>query len=240
MTTFVLVHGAWHGGWAWDRIVPGLEAAGARALAPTLTGLADDRLGDGATVCLRTHVEDVVGVLDTLTNEPVVLVGHSYAGLVVREAANRRPERVKKIVLVDGWAGPDGSSLLSLAPTWFGDGIHAAVEDGCHPRLIPAPHPAVFGIGAPDDVRLLEQRLRPQPLRTFTDPTILTGAVDEIPGVGIYCRPENLPFAELASELGYELVGIDGPHDVMVSDPRLVAGQLLAISETGVVGPVLD
>jgi pimeloyl-ACP methyl ester carboxylesterase len=233
MTTFVLVPGAWHGGWAWDRIAPRLEAAGATALAPTLTGLGDRGPTDGATAGLKTHVEDVVGVLDTLSDERAVLVGHSYAGLVVREAADRRPERVRQIVLVDGWAGPAGSSLLSLAPAWFGDGIFSAVKEGGDPSVIPAPHPAVFGIGGPDDVRWLEQRLRPQPLQTFTEPTTLSGAVDEIPGVGIYCRPQNFPFAELADELGYELIGIDGPHDVMVSAPDLLTDHLLAITTGG-------
>jgi pimeloyl-ACP methyl ester carboxylesterase len=230
MTAFVLVHGAWHGSWAWDRVVPGLQTAGATVVAPTLTGLAGDGSVDEGKIGLQTHVEDVVRIVDALIDERVVLVGHSYAGLVVREAADRRPNRVSQIVLVDGWAGPDDSSLLSLAPDWFGDGIHAAVRDGGNPSLIPAPHPAVFGVGAPDDVHWLEERLRPQPLRTFTDATMLSGAVDEIPGVAIHCRPENLPFADLASELGYDLVGIDGPHDVMVSDPGVIIDGLLAVA----------
>jgi pimeloyl-ACP methyl ester carboxylesterase len=94
MTTFVLVHGAWHGPWAWDRIVPLLHAAGARTLAPDLGTVGDRGLHDDA----RT----VVAALDTVRREgELVLVGHSYAGLVVREAADARPDAVGHIVLVD-------------------------------------------------------------------------------------------------------------------------------------------
>jgi pimeloyl-ACP methyl ester carboxylesterase len=228
MTTFVLVHGAWHGGWAWDRVSPRLRKAGATVVAPTLSGLGN-RPEAPSEIGLATHVEDVVRAIDAVADGPATLVGHSYAGLVVREAADRRPERVEKIVLIDGWAGPDGSSLFSLAPTWFTEGIRKAVADGDDPALIPTPHPAVFGITDPADVSWLEGELRRQPLRSFTDTTRLTGVVDEIPGVAIHCNPPNLPFAEFGHDLGYELVAVDGPHDVMVSDPSLVTDCLLAL-----------
>jgi pimeloyl-ACP methyl ester carboxylesterase len=231
MTAFVLVHGAWHGGWAWDRVTPLLLEAGATVVVPTLTGPGEPASEPSGEVGLRTHVEEVVRVLDALADGPAILVGHSYAGLVVREAADRRPERVRRVALVDGWAGPDGTSLLSAAPAWFGDGIRQAVADGGDGGLIPAPHPAVFGITDPADVGWLAGRFRPQPLGTFTEPTRLSGAVDEIPGIGMYCRPPNLPFAEIAERLGYQLIGVDGPHDVMVSDPELLADRLLWIAE---------
>jgi pimeloyl-ACP methyl ester carboxylesterase len=230
VTAFVLVHGAWHGGWAWARVIPPLRDAGTTVITPTLAGLGERSSELRPEVGLQTHVEDVVRALDALSDEPAILVGHSYAGLVVREAADRRPERVRQIILVDAWAGPDGSSLLSLAPAWFADGIRKAVEDGGDGWFIPAPHPAVFGITDPTDVGWLEGKLRPQPLRTFTDSSRLRGGVDEIPGAAIYCRPQNFPFAELAEELGYDLIGVDGPHNVMVSDPELLTDRLLAIA----------
>jgi hypothetical protein len=212
MTTFVLVHGAWHGGWAWDRVSPRLQEAGANVVAPTLTGLDEESPEASPEIGLQTHVEDVVRALDALSDGPATLVG--------------------QVILFDGWAGPDGSSLLSLAPDWFTEGIRQAVTDGGDDELIPAPHPAVFGISHPADVAWLEEKLSPQPLATFTDPTRLNGAVDEIPGTAIYCKPPNLPFADFGDELGYQLVPIEGPHDVMVSDPELVAEQLLAVSAT--------
>ncbi|MEV0749630.1 alpha/beta hydrolase [Streptomyces sp. NBC_00184] len=221
MTTFVLVHGAWHGSWAWERVTPILLAAGARVVAPDLTLDRD--------VGLRHHVDEVVTAIDATAGDDLVLVGHSYAGLVVRQAADRRPERVAHLVLVEGWAGPDGSGLAQLAPDWFMAAMRANAGDGW---CVPAPAPESFGITEPGEARRLEQRLRGQPLRTFTEPTRLTGAVGRIPGTGVHCRPATFPFARFAAELGYRDIALDGPHDVMLSDPRSVADVLLSCATT--------
>ncbi|MFG2000861.1 alpha/beta fold hydrolase [Spirillospora sp. NPDC048911] len=215
MTTFVLVHGAWHGASAWDRVVPLLEREGVKTLAPELTHTPD--------AGLRAHVQEVVAELDAA--DDVVLVGHSYAGLVIREAADLRPGRVKHIVLVEGWAGTDGASLFDLAPEGFVEMIRAAA--GAEGE-IPAPPPERFGITDPGDARWLGDRLRPQYLRTFTEATRLSGAVDAIPGTGIFCRPQVLPFERMAVSLGYRPVALDGPHNVMVAEPEAVADALLA------------
>jgi pimeloyl-ACP methyl ester carboxylesterase len=222
MTTFVLVHGAWHGDWAWEHVVPLLESTGARAVAPNLTVESDLGLSD--------HVSEVVAVLDALPADGrTVIVGHSYGGLVVRQAADLRADRVAHVVLVDGWAGGDGASLFSLAPEWFVDGIRtAAAKNGWS---IPAPHPAVFGITEPDDVQWLEARLRPHPVRAFEEATRLSGAIEAISGTAIYCYPPSLPFAQFAADLGYRIVALDGPHDVMLTDPESLARELLAAAQ---------
>jgi pimeloyl-ACP methyl ester carboxylesterase len=220
VTTFVLVHGAWHGDWAWERVNPLLESAGARVSAPNLTLESDVGLDD--------HVNEVLAALDALPpGDKAVLVGHSYAGLLVRQAADRRPERVAHVVLVDGWAGRDGASMFTLAPEWFVGGIRDAAA-GNGGWSIPAPDPAVFGIVDPADARWLSPRLRSHPLRTFEEPTGLSGAVEAIAGTGIYCRPQSFPFAEFAADLGYRLVALDAPHDVMLTDPDGLARELHA------------
>ena len=93
MTTFVLVHGAWHGGWCWDRVAAPLRAAGHEVHAPTLTGLSERAHLLSPLVGLDTHVEDVVRLIDVLGLTDVVLVGHSYAGQIVTAVADRRPGR---------------------------------------------------------------------------------------------------------------------------------------------------
>ncbi|GGN43690.1 pimeloyl-ACP methyl ester carboxylesterase [Actinoplanes campanulatus] len=217
MTTFVLVHGAWHGPWAWDRVAPLLHAAGMRTLTPDLGAAEDQGLHD--------HAKAVAAAVDTVAqSDDVVLVGHSYAGLVVREAADARPEAIGHIVLVDGWAGPDGSSMFSLAPDAFVAAVRAAAGDG---RRIPAPPPAAFGIVEPDAAAGLAARLRPQPLCTFTEPTRLTGAVDRIAGTAVYCRPQTYPFDRFGEALGYRTLPLDGPHDVMLTHPKPLARALL-------------
>ncbi|WP_327710249.1 alpha/beta fold hydrolase [Streptomyces sp. NBC_00464] len=218
MTTFVLVHGAWHGSWAWERVTPLLVRAGARVITPSLTL--------GRDVGLHHHVDEVVASIRATADDELVLVGHSYAGLVVRQAADRSPERVNHIVLVEGWAGADGAAMESLAPDWFMAAVRASAGDGWS---VPAPAPALFGITEPGDARWLEQRLRGHPIRSFTEATRLSGAVDRIPGTGLHCRPETFPFARFAAELGYRQVALDGPHDVMLSHPRSVAEALLTL-----------
>lgn len=213
MTTYVLVHGAWHGAWAWDRVVPLLAAR--TAVVPELSG---------GNVGLEDHVAQVVAALATVGDE-VILVGHSYAGLVVRQAADQRPDLVNHIVLVDGWAGPDGASLFGVAPAWFTEALQATAVDG----LLPPASAALLGIEDPDDARWVEERLRPHPVRTFAEPTRLTGAVDRIPGTAICCRSTKLPFADLARALRYRIIPIDGSHDIMITDPRTLAHLLLAI-----------
>lgn len=217
MTTFVLVHGAWHGPSAWERVTPLLRQAGARTLTPTLN-LEDD-------AGLDTHVDEVLTCLDAAATagEDVVLVGHSYAGLVVRQAADQRPDLVHHIILIDGWAGGDGASVFSLAPEAFVKTIRAAARN----RHIPAPPPASYGITDPGDVRWLAPRLRPQPLRTFTETTRLSGAVDQIHGTAICCQPQSYPFDQFAAAIGYRTIAMDAPHNVMLTHPQELAGLLL-------------
>ncbi|MQY30851.1 alpha/beta fold hydrolase [Nocardia aurantia] len=223
MTTFVLVHGAWHGPWAWDRVVPLLHAAGKRTRTPDLTALGESGLHD--------HAAAVAAAIDGIPGgEPIVLVGHSYAGLVVREAADLRPGAVGHLVLLDGWAGPDGSSLLGLAPASFGAAIRAAARTAGSERWIPSPPPAAFGITDPAEAARLRPRLVPQPLRTFTETTRLHAHVDRIPGTAVYCRPQTYPFARFGAELGYRTEPLDAPHDAMLTHPEPLVHLLLTAS----------
>ncbi|MEW9555514.1 alpha/beta fold hydrolase [Nonomuraea sp. NPDC050783] len=220
MTTFVLVHGAWYGPWAWDRVTPLLHEAGARTMTPALT-----LEGDAG---LSTHVQEILAALDDVaTHDDVVLVGHSYAGLVVRQAADARPGLVSHVIMIDGWAGDDGESLFSLAPDPFVTAITRGARASADGRHVPAPQPERFGITDAEEARLLARRLRPQPLRTFTEATRLSGAVDQIPGTAIYCRPVTFPFDRFGKAVGYRTLPLDGPHDAMSTHPREVARLLL-------------
>ncbi|QFY08978.1 alpha/beta fold hydrolase [Nonomuraea phyllanthi] len=223
MTTFVLVHGAWHGPWAWDRLVPLLHAAGARTLTPDLSAAADHGLHDDAAT--------VVAALDTVRDDgEVVLVAHSYAGLAAREAADARPGAARHLVLVDGWAGPDGAGMFDLAPDAFVTAVRAAAETRGDGRRIPAPPPAAFGITDPGDAEWLAARLVPQLLRTFTERTRLSGAVDRIPGTAVHCSPQTYPFDRLGAAVGYQTVELDAPHNVMLARPEPLARILMEVA----------
>src|SRR6202790_1992432 len=92
MATFVLVHGAWHGGWCWQKVIPFLEAAGHEVYAPTLTGLAERASELSPDVGLETHIQDVVGLLEEKNLHGVILVGHSYGGKVITRVGGQDRE----------------------------------------------------------------------------------------------------------------------------------------------------
>src|SRR6476660_1698835 len=97
MTAFVLVHGAWHGGWCWKRVTPLLRAAGHEVFAPTLTGLGERAHLASRGINLDTHINDVVMLMEAEELEDVVLVGHSYAGMVITGVADRAPQRIRRL-----------------------------------------------------------------------------------------------------------------------------------------------
>lgn len=224
MATYVLVHGAWHGAWCWLDVADPLRKAGQDVLTPTLTGLGEKAHLFTPEIGLRTHVDDVVGLLREEQLHDVVLVGHSYAGLVVREAADREAERVARIILVDGWAGRDGESMDSLAPERFHRWIESTTTDGA----IAAPPASAVGVTDPELAAQLEPRLTRQPRRTFAEPTVLTGAVDAIPCRAVICTPPGfIPFGRWAADLGFATAEIESGHDAMITAPKALSDLLL-------------
>jgi pimeloyl-ACP methyl ester carboxylesterase len=149
MSTFVLVHGAWHGAWCWERLVPRLQAAGHEVVTPVLTGVGERAAELTSSVGLSRHVDDVVAALRDAG--PAVVVGHSYGALVVRQAADREPGLVERVVLIDGWAGGDGASLFGLAPGWFTEGLRGAARDHGDGWRLPPIAPALVGVTDPGD-----------------------------------------------------------------------------------------
>jgi pimeloyl-ACP methyl ester carboxylesterase len=114
MSTYLLIHGAWHGGWCWRKIVPLLEAEGHRGLAPDLPGNGEDKT-DPATVTLQSYTDRICGIVCAQA-EPVILVGHSMGGIAVTQAAEKCPERIEALVYLTAFLPRNGESLMTLAP----------------------------------------------------------------------------------------------------------------------------
>lgn len=225
MSHFVLVHGAWHGAWCWTRVVPRLEEHGHTVCVPTLAGLGE-RAGElSPATSLEDHIRDVTGALDE-AGEPVVLVGHSYSGLVVRDAALRRPAKVREIVLVDGWIGPAGKSLFDLAPDWFARGIRQAADDRGDGWRVPVPDPATVGVTDPADAAWMRRQLTEHPLKTFTDPS--APGEGAIPATrAVVADPGGVDFAGMAAQLDLPTQQIQGGHDLMITSPHALADALM-------------
>lgn len=206
--------------------MPLLQQHGHTARAPTLAGLGERADELDPAIGLEAHIHDVVEAIDG-TGEPVVLVGHSYGGLVVRDAALRRPDSVSEIVLVEGWIGPPGRSLLDLAPAWFADGMRQAAETQGDGWRLPVPDPTVVGVIDATDATWLRQQLTEHPLNTFTDPTASSHGPAP-PMRAIVGTPGPVPFADMAVALGIPTQQIEGGHDLMITSPHALAGALIA------------
>src|SRR5512146_1921364 len=116
MATFVLVHGAWHGGWCWQKVIPFLEAAGHEVYAPTLTGMGERAAELSPDIGLDTHIQDVAGLLQEKNLHGVILVGHSYGGMVITGVVDQAPERIAHLVYLDTFVPRDGESMSNVVP----------------------------------------------------------------------------------------------------------------------------
>ncbi|WP_433088856.1 alpha/beta fold hydrolase [Dactylosporangium sp. CA-052675] len=221
MATYVLVHGAWHSGAAWDRVVPLLTAAGHRVLAPTLTGYGDRIHLLGPEVGLDTHIDDVVSVLDDL--QDVILVGHSYAGMVITGAANRVPRKIARLVFLDAMVPRDGESAIDVMPATQ-HLIDQAARSGTPWRLPPMSRS--FGVTDPADLAWLDTMLSDQPVRCLLQPVAFDDpAAHAIPRTHIHCTADAPPRRPVPpADQVWEL---PTGHDCMITMPAELAGLLL-------------
>lgn len=240
--TYVLVHGAWHGGWCWRDVRARLEGQGHKVYTPTLTGLGERVHLLTAEVSLQTHIQDVMGVIEAEELEAVTLVGHSYGGMVITGVADAMQDRLAHIVYLDAAFPETGDTMLTQGPDRSAAEIKAASEairamapDGL---AIKVPPVTIFGIDphATDQVAWLDRRLTPHPLQTWFDRIELAGDVSAtLPGTYILCtKPamQNTSFAYHADQLrgrsNWRVTELQTGHDAMVSAPDELSAILLS------------
>ncbi|MEU0192565.1 alpha/beta hydrolase [Streptomyces afghaniensis] len=225
MTDFVLVAGTWLGAWAWDEVAAELRGAGHDVHPLTLSGLAEKQ---GVTAGQQTHVRDIVDEVERLGLRDVVLVGHSYAGIPVGQAAERIGDRLRRVVFVDANVPVDGESFLS---GWPSDHVRQSIagHDGFWPPL-DAPEYAGQGLTDEQIARIVDGS--PHPGATLTEPAVLTRPPAELPATYVKCLldgDEPMPaVAELLKSDSWELVELDTGHWPMFSQPRELARLLEA------------
>lgn len=224
MTTFLLVHGAWHDGRAWDRVVPLLTEAGHTAYAPSLTGHGDKAHLLGPEVGLHTHIDDIVEVILDADLTDVVLVGHSYAGMVVAGVAGRVPERLAHVVYLDAMVPDDGETAIDVMPFAQGMIDRAATTDTPWriPPLpeLPAPY-GLFGVTDPADVAWLRTLLSDEPVLCYQQPVSLTNpATAAVPRTHIHCVANEPPgIVRRPVPAGERLRTLPTGHDCMITMP---------------------
>ena len=226
---YVLVHGAWHGAWAWSKAAPLLRAAGHTVTAPTLSGLGERAHVAAGTSGLHVHVQDITSHLMMEDLRDVVLVGHSYAGCVVSGVLGARPGRVAHAVYVDALVPMQGQSLASFVPA----PVQAEYEKLAAQNAVVPPRPPeawgqLWGITDPAMVAWAMPRIRPQAARSFTETVQGDPMAENARRSYLKCTQNPNPLfkaigAGIRKDSRYQYAEVDGHHDVMLLDaPRFV------------------
>lgn len=240
MATYVLVHGGGHGGWCYQRVARRLRAAGHDVHAPSLTGLAERSHLLHPGIDLDTHIHDIVQVLHYEDLHDVILVGHSYGGMVITGVADRAGDRIGKLVYLDAANPVNGQSLVDVAgPIIEVTRPMGEVVDGVELVLLPAPEAGRFyGVTDPDTVAWMADRLSGHPWPCFEQKLDLQHeeALWAIPQYHIVCTstlatrdPDLLDRARRAGRLW----DIDTGHDLMLTEPEAVTDVLLQVAADG-------
>ena len=236
MATYVLVHGGGHGGWCYQRVARLLRSAGHEVYAPTMTGIGERAHLVNTSVDLDLHIRDIAAVLEFEDLHDVVLVGHSYGGMVITGVADRAADRVGRLVYLDAATPINGQSLVDVA----GPIIEAVrpggiTIDGVELVLLPAPEAGLFyGVTDPDDLAWMASRLTAHPWPCFEQRLELTNeqALWAIPQFHIVCTStlatRDPALMETARSLG-RLWDIDTGHDLMITEPEKVTSALLEV-----------
>ena len=236
MGTAVLVHGAWQGAWCWERVVPLLEEQGHGVVTPTLSGSGERASELSPEVDLDTHVGDVVASMEALPDDPVVLVGHSYSGMVVTGVVERVPERLAAVVFVDAFYPASGDSALGMMPPPFQQRFREQAQELGEGWRLPASDALldVWGLEDADDRRWVRERLTDWSLRCFeSELTLPTRQVARIPRwyvSGTSDAPSRAVFGEIAQTAAddcCQVVELTTGHDVMIEAPRELAAVIL-------------
>jgi pimeloyl-ACP methyl ester carboxylesterase len=236
MSTFVLVHGAWQSAGTWDLLRPLLEKQGHRVITPVLSGLGTDQNHLSPDITLQQHVEDVSVELSRSADR-VILVGHSYAGMIISGVAEINPAQVRRLVFLDAFIPEDGQSALDLLPTEIGTYFRSVAQDHGNGWRLPGGEGQLdlWGLRPGEARDFVRARLCDFSLRCFEEPlhlpanqkagissTFVSSVAEEYPA-----RPFFAPFLAKARALGWEVAELNTGHDCHVERPCEVANILL-------------
>lgn len=231
--TFVLVHGAWHGGWCWDRVVPLMREAGANVTTPTLTGLGERAHLIDRSVNVDVHAQDIINHIQFEELSNVILVGHSYAGFPVPIATSKLGDAVSHMVLLDAYFPKEGETILDYVDDNFKNDFNAkaAADPGWNMPPLPA---ELFGLSG-DDAAWVSKLLTPQPAATQNEPARY-GSTPLPKRTYIRCTESKIAWIfqksleNVKEDGGFDMLEIAAGHDVMVTNPKELADMLLGLA----------
>lgn len=233
--TYVLVHGAYGGGWIWRDVAAGLQRLGHTTWTPTQTGLGERAHLLSRQITVDTHIEDVASVIETNELRDVILVGHSYGGVAVTGVADRMTDRVRHIVYLDALIPEDGETVFGILPAGMADARRKTAQEHGGGVALPVPGPDAFPIPASANKDWFMRRLRPHPIGTYESVVRLARPA----GAGLPVTYVSYTSPALASiepsrqrarhKQGWRFVEMPVPHDVEIPNPEKVVELLAGI-----------
>ena len=225
MATFVLVHGAWHGGWCWRYVRPFLK--GHEVFAPSLTGLGERKHLARLDIDLDTHIGDIVSILEMEDLRDVVLVGHSYGGMVITGAADRAPERIRRLVYLDAFVPENGKCTLDYVVP---ERAARMREEGDKAGSVTPPSLSLWGLTKQEHIDFVKPREARHPYRTMAQKIVLKNedALKRLPKTFVYCSsPATGTFDQFAAKYrkdpAWKFFELETGHDAMILMPERVA-----------------
>jgi len=232
VATFVLVHGAWHGAWCWRRVARLLARDGHEVFSPTLTGLGERLHLLSPAIDVDTHILDVVNEMRWQELNNVVLVGHSYGGMVISGVAETMEKSIASLVMLDAFMPEDGQSLVDMQPPQMRESVLIAAEEG---RTALSPRSAAAFKVNEKDRAWVDAQCTPQPVRCFLQKLALTGARERIANKA-YVRATGYPSEPFdrglakARAQGWRTYEVPCGHDVMLDQPERLAAILCEVA----------
>jgi len=230
--TFLVCHGAWSAGWAWKKMHPLMQAAGHRLITPSYTGLGERAHLANPSIDLEAHIQDVLAVIKYEDLSDIVLLGHSYGGMVATGVADRARERVAQLIYLDAYVPRDGQSLFDLNEVAI-EKMREAARNGDGWRIPPVPTPPDT---SPADVEWLTARRIDMPLKCFEQRLKLQHGEPALPRSYIYATritPADT-FGQFAkrtkNEAGWRYFEIDASHSPNVTAPEALMALLMEIA----------
>ncbi len=231
MATFVLVHGAWHGGWCWRDVSRALRAGGHEVFTPTLTGVGERAHLIGPGVGLNTHIQDIVAVLQVENLTDIVLCGHSYGGMVITGVADREAARIRSLVYLDAFVPENGQAVFDIMAPERQAQIRAGATEKNGAKVLAPVTAANFGVKDAKKAAWVDATCVPHPMLAFEERPVLTGAWKTVPKKTYIIAKEYDPssfqrYRALAKDPAWRFLEAQSHHEVMVDLPDWLADRL--------------
>lgn len=233
MSTFLLVHGGMVGGWYWKKVRHYMGSKNHRIFTPTLTGLGERKHLISPAIDLDVHITDIVNTICYENLEDVILIGHSYAGMIITGVADLVPERIKHLVYIDALIPQDGESMFDIVdPNISSYLLHRAQEEGDGWQVPPNPIES-YDFDNPEDIQWIAAHSTAQPLKSFQQPISLKNSLESFTRYYIHCAKASFLDSMLmrAKDMGFICNSLDSGHFPMVTEPEKLSHLLLLANQ---------